>query len=129
MTKSYKMTVLLYMLERGIAEWMKPVTSSEVAPFFHYFYMEKEYRKRIDFSDAESTRLWNYDENRVAKLVATMPMSKWSGSSKGLITFESGIFLLNFDVLPEDTEMLHAWTKEICQYRLHAHFERRGKTE
>lgn len=40
--------------------------------------MLKEYRKRIDFSDAESTRLWNSDENRVAKLVATMPMTKWS---------------------------------------------------
>ncbi|MGQ7890663.1 DEAD/DEAH box helicase family protein [Paenibacillus sp. WC2504] len=129
MSKSYKMTVLLYMLERGVTEWMHSVTSLEVAPFFHHFYMEKEYRKRIDFSDAESTRLWSYDESRVAKLIATMPMTKWSGSSKGLITFDSGVFTFNFDVLPEDMEMLHAWTRDICLYRLHAHFERRENTE
>jgi superfamily II DNA or RNA helicase/HKD family nuclease len=126
MSKSYKMTVLLYMLERGIADWIKPITSIEVAQFFHHFYMEKEYRKRIDFSDAESTRLWEYDENKVAKLIASMPMTKWSGSSKGLIIFENGIFTLKIDVLPEDIDILHAWTREICLYRLHAHFERRG---
>ncbi|MFC5648612.1 DEAD/DEAH box helicase family protein [Paenibacillus solisilvae] len=129
MSKSYKMTVLLYMLERSAAEWLRPISPLEVAPFFHHYYIEKEFRKRIDFSDAESTKLWNYDENKVAKLVATMPMTKWSGSSKGLITFENGFFTLNFEVLPEDMAMLHAWTKEICMYRLHTHFERRGNTE
>lgn len=126
LSKGYKMTVLLYMLQRGVARWTEPVTALEVAPFFHRFYMEKEFRKRIDFSDGESTRLWEYDENKVAKLVATMPMTKWSGSSKGLITFSDGVFKLNFDVMPDDMEMLHAWTKEICEYRLHMHFERRG---
>jgi hypothetical protein len=126
MTKSYKMAVLLYMLERGANDWIKPITSVETARFFHHFYMEKEHRKRIDFSDGESTRLWEYDEDRVAKLIANMPMTKWSGSSKGLITFENNVFTLNFDVLPEDLVLLLAWTREICLYRLHAHFERRG---
>lgn len=126
MTKSYKMTVLLCMLERGTTDWMKPITPGETAHFFHHFYMEKEYRKRTDFSDTESTKLWEYDENRVSKLIASMPMTKWSGSSKGLITFDNGVFTLNFDVLPEDMELLHAWTRNICLYRLHAHFERRG---
>lgn len=54
-------------------------------------------------------------------------MTKWSGSSKGLISFHDDLFELNLDVLPEDLEVLHAWTKEICLYRLHVHFERRGE--
>ena len=57
--------------------------------------MEKEYRKRIDFSDKASKKLWDYDENEVSKLIATMPMTKWSGSSKGLISFENDLFKLN----------------------------------
>lgn len=49
MTKSYKMIILLYMLERGPDHWAESVASSEVAPFFHGYLMEKEYRRRIDF--------------------------------------------------------------------------------
>ncbi|MCD1261418.1 DEAD/DEAH box helicase family protein [Paenibacillus athensensis] len=126
MAKSYKMTVLLYMLERGPADWMQPITPREAAAFFHTFYMEKEFRKRIDFSDGETSRLWTFDESKVAKLIAGMPMSKWSGSSKGLVAFEDQVFRLNIDVLPEDAQLLHAWTREICLYRLHVHFERRS---
>ena len=58
-----------------------------------------------------------------------MPMTKWSGSSKGLITFENNVFQLNFDIVEEDKEMLFQWTKEICEYRLHQYFERREKRE
>jgi hypothetical protein len=61
----------------------------------------------------------------VAALIERMPMSKWGGSSKGLVAFEDGEFELKFDVLPEDMELLHGWTREICEYRLHVHFERR----
>ena len=35
-----------------------------------------------------------------------MPMTKWSGSSKGLITFENDVFQLNFDLVEEDQEIL-----------------------
>lgn len=49
MTKSYKMIVLLYMLGRGPEYWEESVTSKELAPFFHGYLMEKEYRRRIDF--------------------------------------------------------------------------------
>lgn len=128
MTKSYKMIVLLAMLERGQSDWYKPVTSIDVAPFFHQYLMEKEYRKRIDFSDKGARKLWNYDEKGVSKLISTMPMTKWSGSSKGLISYKDDIFRLEFDVLEEDKVVLYQMTKDICEYRLHLHFERKGQS-
>ncbi|MGW6299761.1 DEAD/DEAH box helicase family protein [Peribacillus butanolivorans] len=127
MAKSYKMVVLLAMLERGDDSWFKPITSEEAAPFFHSYLTETEYRKQIDFADKSSKKLWNYDEDGVSKLISTMPMSKWSGSSKGLISYEDDIFKLNFDVPPEDHTLLFDMTKDICEYRLHYHFERKAK--
>ena len=56
-----------------------------------------------------------------------MPMTKWSGSSKGLITFENDVFQLQFDLVEEDHDILFKWTKEICEYRLHQYFERRDQ--
>lgn len=127
MAKSYKMVVLLYMLERGIENWLTPVTPKEVAPFFHHYLTEKEYRKGIDFSDSSSQKLWDYNVAKTAKLIADMPMTKWAGSSKGLVVFEDGVFKFDFDIVPEDQEIVYQWTKEICLYRLHGHFERRGR--
>lgn len=126
MAKSYKMIVLLYMLEKGAEHWLEPITPEKVASYFHHYLMEKEYRKNIDFSDSSSQKLWEYDQAKVAKLIADMPMSKWAGSSKGLVEFEDGIFKFNFDIAHEDQEMVYQWTKEICYYRLHQHFERKS---
>lgn len=129
MSKSYKMIVLLYMLERGVDSWTKSVTPGEVAPFFHRYLTEKEYRKRIDFSDRESQRLWTYDDESVSQLVARMPMTKW-GSAKGSMTaFEDGDFSLKITPTPDESSILHKWTYEICQYRLHAHFERKEQKQ
>lgn len=128
MSKSYKMIVLLAMLERGVEEWMTPITPQEVAPFFHQYLMEKEYRKRIDFSDQEAKRLWTYNEAGVSKLIANMPMSKWSGAKGSMTTFDDGRFGLKLEP-PQDVEqaeILYKWTRDICLYRLHLHFERRG---
>ncbi|MBP1995822.1 DEAD/DEAH box helicase family protein [Paenibacillus eucommiae] len=125
MAKSYKMVVLLYMLERGVESWPKPVTPREVAPFFHKYLTEKEYRRRIDFSDREAQRLWTYDEDGVSQLIARMPMQKW-GSSKGSMTaFEDRVFSLRIEPTAEESVILHKWTKEICLFRLHLHFERK----
>ena len=126
MSKSYKMIVLLAMLERGKSNWYNPITSKETALFFHHYLMEREYRKRIDFSDKGAKKLWDYDEKRVSKLIASMPMFMWSGSSKGLISFEDDVFTLNVDVALADEGILFNWTKEICEYRLHYHFERKA---
>jgi hypothetical protein len=102
-----------------------PITPQEAAPFFHRYLTEKEYRKRIDFSDKETKRLWVYDEEKVSKLIARMPMTKWSGSSNGLLSFDNNVFSLTFSIGPEDEEILYQWTKEICEYRLHVYFERK----
>lgn len=127
MTKSYKMVVLQAMLQRGSSRWHLPITPQEAAPFFHRYLTEKEYRKRIDFSDKETKRLWVYDEEKVSKLIARMPMTKWSGSSNGLLSFDNNVFSLTFSIDPEDEEILYQWTKEICEYRLHVYFERKNK--
>ena len=125
MSKSYKMIVLLYMLERGADRWTEPVTPQEVAPFFHRYLMEKEYRKRHDFSGIENKKLWDYDEAGVSTLIAKMPMTRW-GEAKGSMTnFENGAFSLKIDPSPEHGSILYEWTRDICLYRLHLHFERK----
>ncbi|UZJ77766.1 DEAD/DEAH box helicase family protein [Fictibacillus sp. KU28468] len=125
MAKSYKMVVLDYMLSRGADNWLIPVTPKDVAPYFHHYLTEKEYRKRIDFSDKASKQLWEYDEQKVGKLIANMPMNKWSGSSKGLTEFKEGIFAIKIDIPLALTEIVFEWTRQICEYRLHEHFERK----
>ncbi|WP_144561553.1 DEAD/DEAH box helicase family protein [Bacillus mycoides] len=128
MAKSYKMLLLSAMLERGEEKWYHPISPQEVAPFSHHFLMEKEYRKRIDFSDKQAQRMWEYDEEKVSKLIATMPMTKWSGSSKGLLSFDGNVFSINMDIRKEDEDLVYEWTKEICEYRLHTYFERKTAT-
>lgn len=126
MSKSYKMVLLLAMLERGPAQWREPITPRQAAPYFYGYLTEKEYRIRLDFSDKETGRLAeNYDESKVAALIARMPMTKWSGSSKGLVTFAEGVFSLNQDVVV-DSDIVYEWTREICMYRVHAYFERKS---
>ncbi len=127
MAKSYKMVVLKVMLNRGVDGWFLPITSKEAARGFHQYLTEEEYRKRTDFSDKSGKRLWEYNETKVSSLISRMPMSKWSSSSKGLITFENDIFQIHIDVSEKDREMLYQWTKEICEYRLHHYFERKEK--
>jgi type I site-specific restriction endonuclease len=125
MQKSYKMVVLKAMLDKGSRRWYESITPEEVAPFFHHYLTSEEYRKRIDFSDKSSQKLWEYDERKVAKLVATMPMSKWSGSSKGLIGFEDNLFTVHLEVEREEEELLYEFTREVCEYRLQYFFQRR----
>ncbi|MCI3923503.1 hypothetical protein MO973_25075 [Paenibacillus sp. TRM 82003] len=126
MSKSYKMVVLLYMLERGADRWAEPVTPQEVAPLFQRYLTEKKHRKRIDFSNAESRRLWAYDEAGVSSLIAHMPMTKWSGARGSMTRFEGGVFSLAYAPAPEHRESVYRWTREVCLYRLHVHYERRA---
>lgn len=118
MTKSYKMVLLKYMLSRGVDNWHGPVKAEEVAPFFVEYLTAKEYRKKIDVIDT--------DLKKVASLIERMPMTKWSGSSKGKITFENGVFKLNFDVIESVNEIVFEWTKKICEFRLHWYFEKKA---
>ena len=127
MNKSYKMILLKYMLTRGPSDWYKPVTAKEVAPFFHAYLMEKPYRRDADLSDKQGKALRTYDEDKIAKLVATMPMTKWSGSSKGKIKFDDGVFSPQIDMEKEHEVVLFDWVKEICEYRLHWYFEKKSE--
>ncbi|AXI00980.1 DNA helicase [Sporosarcina sp. PTS2304] len=125
MTKSYKMVVLHYMLTKGPSAWYEPVTAEEVAPFFHRYLMEKRYRREADFSDKQGKSLYVYEEGRVSRLIANMPMRKWSDASKGLITFEDGWFAPQLVVAEEHEGVLFEWVKEICEYRLWRYFGRK----
>ncbi|WP_100372088.1 DEAD/DEAH box helicase family protein [Bacillus sp. FJAT-45037] len=128
MTKSYKMVILSYMLSRGVGKWDQSITPVEAAPYFHQYYMSEEYRKKIDFSAKNTKGMWEYNEKKVSSLIATMPMTKWSGSSKSSATFDGETFGLSFDILPEHRETLFEWTKEICDYRLHRYFINKEKS-
>jgi superfamily II DNA or RNA helicase/HKD family nuclease len=105
MSRSYKMVLLKAMLERGPSDWYKPVKPVEVVPYFHFYLTSEEYRKRIDFSGKSHKQMWEYDEKKVAGLIAKMPMTKWSESSDGLITFEVGHFAVQLEV-PERYERI-----------------------
>lgn len=127
MTKSYKMVVLDFMLSRGVEGWNKAITPEEAAYHFHDYLTSKEYRRKIDFVSGNTQKLIDYDEKAVAKLIATMPMTKWSGSSKELVTFKDNSFKLEFDVVEGDKEILWEMTRQVCEYRLGVYFERRGR--
>jgi superfamily II DNA or RNA helicase/HKD family nuclease len=128
MSRSYKMVLLKAMLERGPDDWYKPITASEVAPFFHKYLTSEKYRKRIDFSGKSHKQMWEYDEKKVAGLIAKMPMSKWSGSSKGLISFEDGKFDVQLEIPDSLEKVVYEFTREICEYRLHSYFQRKGES-
>ena len=126
MSKSYKMVLLLAMLERGHDKWREPITALEAAPFFHRYLTEKEYRRKTDFSDKTTSLLTKeYNAAKVAVLIERMPMTMWSGSSNGLVTFRNGVFEINKENVP-DSRVVYDWTKEICLYRLHEYFERKA---
>lgn len=125
--KSYKMVLLLAMLERGEGGWMKPITAEEAAPFFYGYYMSDTERKQIDFSDNETKKLWDAPLERTAQLIARMPMAHWwKGSS--LIRISDGGFEIRLKTKETDEKRLYAWTKEICEYRLCWYFDRRKGT-
>ncbi|SYX86199.1 DUF4145 domain-containing protein [Paenibacillus alvei] len=123
--KSYKMVLLLAMLERGANDWMKPITAEEAAPLFYNYYMSDADRKQIDFSDNETQKLWDAPVERTAQLIARMPMTHWTKGNK-LIRLSDGAFEIRVSAKETDRERLYAWTREICEYRLHWYFERKA---
>ncbi|MBD7908515.1 DEAD/DEAH box helicase family protein [Sporosarcina sp. Sa3CUA8] len=126
MTKSYKMVLLHVMLKRGSLDWYKPITATEAAPGFHQYLTEKSYRLK-DWHTKKGATLINYDENRMTKLIEDMPMTKWSGSYRGLITFVNRLFTIQIDPEEMHAEILFDWTRQICEGSLHMYFERKSK--
>ncbi len=125
MTKSYKMTLLHCMLQRGASGWYKPVTADEVAKCFYEFLWEKKYRRDIDFTPAQQIKFSSFDEKKIAKHIEDNPMKFWSGKHDGMVKFEDKHFWFDFDVAVEGQEILFQWTREICEFRLHWYFERK----
>ncbi|MFB4165607.1 DEAD/DEAH box helicase family protein [Alteribacillus sp. JSM 102045] len=124
MTKAYKMVLLTIMLSRK--NILAPIRPEEAAKAFNDFYMEKEYRRNIDFSDKGTKKLWNFDEKATARLIANMPMTKWAGSSKGMFHFDGEKFWTDVEVAPEHADQLKTMLQEITDYRLHMYFRRKG---
>jgi len=58
-----------------------------------------------------------------------MPMTKWGSAKGSMARFEVGVFILRIEPAPEHRSILYRWTKEICLYRLHHHFERKDKSK
>ncbi|WP_052169400.1 DEAD/DEAH box helicase family protein [Exiguobacterium sp. ZWU0009] len=74
MNRSYKMVVLLAMLERGEKHWMEPITAEEVAPFFYEYLHAEKYR---ELKDAQTVELKEpFDAVKVERLLKKMPFPK-----------------------------------------------------
>lgn len=74
MNRSYKMVVLLAMLERGEERWMEPITAEEVAPFFYEYLHAEKYR---EIKDAQTAELkGEFDAVKVERLLRDMPFSR-----------------------------------------------------
>lgn len=124
--KSYKMVLLLAMLDRGIHDWKRPITPEEAAPFFYEYYMSIPKRKEIDFSDNETRKLWDAPLERTAQLIARMPMTHLAKSAKRLVRYTEEGFSIGFQIRESDNLTLYEWTREICEYRLMEYFERKA---
>lgn len=122
--KSYKMTLLLAMLERGSDYWMEPITADTAAPFFYDFYMRDETRKSVDFSDSETQKLWDAPLDRTAQLISRMPMTHWSKSSNKQVIYSNDQFKVGFQIKEADRELVYKWTRGICEYRLKVYFDK-----
>ncbi|WP_052461708.1 DEAD/DEAH box helicase family protein [Sporosarcina koreensis] len=128
MTKSYKMVLLHVMLARGEQDWYKPISPKEAAAEFHRYLTAAPYRQK-DWSSKKGKALLTYDETTVAKLIADMPMNKWSGSANGIVLFEDGLFSIQINPPAEHLAILFDWTQQICNGALHMYFERRSNED
>lgn len=117
MTKSYKMVLLRAMLLRGPSDWYKAITATEAADEFGRYLAQPS--KRVIDPIAE-------DEQKVMKLLQSMPMTKWAGSSKGLVYFEELRFGFRVDIAPAHEEIVYEWVQQICALRLHRYFARKA---
>ncbi|KEZ53676.1 hypothetical protein [Metabacillus indicus] len=64
---------------------------------------------------------------KVAKLIRDMPMKKWSRSSNGMVTLRDNLFSFDLSADLEEADIVYERTREICEYRLHTYFEKKGE--
>lgn len=126
MTKSYKLIVVLAMLQRGENNWYKRITLQEIAPFFHRYLMAKNYRWQTDLSDKQGKALQHYNEQKIVQLLKQMPIRAWTNSYQNA-KLEGAFFSFSLQPTEEEMSILFDWTYQICEYRLHTYFERKSK--
>ena len=56
-------------------------------------------------------------------------MTYFRGKTEGIVKFENKVFSLSFDIIEAANPIIYEWTKQVCEYRLHEHFERKRKKQ
>lgn len=113
MNRSYKMVVLLAMLERGEERWMEPITAEEVAPFFYEYLYAERYR---ELKDAQTAELKGpFDSVKVERLLKKMPFPKMGKP----FTFDGDV--LSIASQTSGRELFNV-LKDIIHFRLHMYF-------
>lgn len=118
MNESYKMVLLSYMLSRGRENWYLPVIAEDAAPFFLKYLTSRGYTNK-ELKDANL--------NKLKQQIEKMPMTYFRGKTEGIVNFENKVFSLSFDIIESANPIIYEWTKQVCEYRLHEHFERKIK--
>ncbi|WP_035399122.1 DEAD/DEAH box helicase family protein [Exiguobacterium sp. OS-77] len=117
MNRSYKMVVLLAMLERGEERWMEPITAAEVAPFFYEYLHAEKYR---ELKDAQGKVFKNgYNESKIGALLIKQPFSKMGypfeyNENKKTLSIQTNLTINNIN--------LKIWIKDIVLYRINNYF-------
>ena len=118
MKKSYKMVLLSYMLSRGIDKWNYPVKSEEaVGYYFNFLSSRASTKKEIQFKTIKRAKS-HLEDN---------PMTHWPDSNSKIISYENGVLSINIDINDSSRQIIYNWTKQICEFRLHWYFERKGE--
>ncbi|HAB34234.1 MAG TPA: restriction endonuclease subunit R [Exiguobacterium sp.] len=113
MNRSYKMVVLLAMLERGEERWMEPITAEEVAPFFYEYLHAEKYR---ELKDAQTAELKGpFDSSKVERLLKKMPFPKMGKP------FEFDGDVLSIENQTSGRKLFNV-INDIIHFRLHIYF-------
>ncbi|MEK4646686.1 DEAD/DEAH box helicase family protein [Exiguobacterium sp. FSL W8-0210] len=119
MNRSYKMVVLLAMLDRGEERWMEPITAEEVAPFFYEYLHAEKYRELKDTQTAELNG--PFDAVKVERLLKKMPFPKMGKP------FEFDSKTLSIKISEKYIDILNRILHEIVSLRLNLYFEMKEK--
>lgn len=118
MNRSYKMVVLLAMLERGVERWMESITAAEVAPFFYEYLHAEKYR---ELKDAQTAELKGpFDAVKVERLLKKMPFPKMGKP----FVFENN--KLTVSAVNYSSNDFHEMVLEIVRYRMNIYFAKKG---
>jgi len=119
MNRSYKMVVLLAMLERGEERWMEPITAAEIAPFFYGYLHAEKYR---ELKDAQTAELKGpFDSAKVERLLKKMPFPKMGQPFETIE--DQGILFIRQD-LKTISRILSNWITDTIQFRLKRYFSK-----